>query len=498
MRRGTSRGSPLIGYQSSITPIKQSQTIIEAIIYAAILAIGVYHVLLFVFHPGERASLYFGLMAVNLALRGLLIGQRILHQIAGNLGFHTLMAAEFITLYLSGLFMYLFLYYFSPEKRPEFAKYPLMAITAFFCITAVFAPLRFTVDLHFYYEAILLAEGILILVWLIRVLMTRREGALLMLCGYLAMLFGATHDVVLDMFHLGDFYISSYAMIIFIFAQALLIARRYARAFSSAGYSALKAEKSPRSPMTASGEHPHWHTAEKAMTVLCADIRAYTLMPDNLSPEENLSFLNSCLERITPIISGNHGVIRTHGGDTIIAFFPGAPEDALRAGMQMSDELSGAGRHRADSGYGHIAVNIGISTGRLARVGAGDAAFSATAYLASRLKGLARIYGCGVIANGDFFSACPAMAGFHYRYLGSIPVRGSTQSMKLYEVIDSAESPRIKTRDRFEHALLCYEKRLNLEAARSFQAVLSEDPEDSAARHYLERISGMGSDEALL
>jgi len=71
--------APILGLQSSIEPVGSRETLLDAIIYAFVLAMGLYHVLLSLIHPEEKASLYFGLLAIDLALRGALTGSRILH-----------------------------------------------------------------------------------------------------------------------------------------------------------------------------------------------------------------------------------------------------------------------------------------------------------------------------------------------------------------------------------------------------------------------------------
>ena len=121
--------TPVIGYQSEIAPLQGRATLIEGLIYAAILIMALYHLLLAALHPAERASLYFGFLSLDLALRGLLTGMRIMHQLFSGIGFHTLIALEYITVYAGGLLVYLYFYHLFPKERPEFARIPLLAIT---------------------------------------------------------------------------------------------------------------------------------------------------------------------------------------------------------------------------------------------------------------------------------------------------------------------------------------------------------------------------------
>ena len=71
------------------------------------------------------------------------------------------------------------------------------------------------------------------------------------------------------------------------------------------------------------------------LTILFADIRAFTSLSETMGPEENFKFLNSYLSRMGPIIRANHGFIDKYLGDGIMALFPGEPADAVRAAVEM-------------------------------------------------------------------------------------------------------------------------------------------------------------------
>jgi hypothetical protein len=69
----------------------------------------------------------------------------------------------------------------------------------------------------------------------------------------------------------------------------------------------------------------------------------------------------------------------------------------------------------------------------------------------------------------------------------------------LYEIIDTVDQTRVRTLDRFEAAVHSFERERYSEAAAGFRAVLTEDPLDVAARHYIDRlveIARTGTDQA--
>ncbi|HTP59220.1 MAG TPA: 7TM diverse intracellular signaling domain-containing protein, partial [Spirochaetia bacterium] len=307
--------APLIGLHSRIAPLQSNQTLIDAIVYAAILAMGLYHILLSLIHPAEKASLYFGFLAVVLALRGALTGARILHQVASGVGFHVLISAEYITVYLSALLIYFYFAHLFSHECPRFARIPLLVVNLAYCVFVSAAPVRSISPIHFYYELFLLAEGVLITVWLVRSLAARREGAVIMLAGFLILLGGAVFDIVRDMTHTGSFFLTSYAMVIFILLQSWLIARRSALAYVSAQDNSRKAEELassyarfvPKEFLKLLGKDTIEHVnlgdqIEMKLTVLFADIRSFTSLSEQMTPVENFNFLNSYLSRMGPVV----------------------------------------------------------------------------------------------------------------------------------------------------------------------------------------------------
>ena len=500
--------APLIGLRTRIAPLQSTRTLIDAIIYSAILAMGLYHILLSLLHPAEKASLYFGILAVVLALRGALTGSRILHQVASEVGFHTLISAEYITVYLAALVIYFYFANLFPLECPRFARIPLLVVNAAFCVFVSVVPVPLIPPVHFYYEIFLLGEGVLVTVWLIRSLLVRREGVVIVLTGFFILLASAIFDIVRDMTHSGDFFLTSYAMLVFILLQSWLIARRSALAYVSAQNNSKRAEALassygrfvPREFLKLLGKDTIENVSlgdqiEMKLTVLFADIRSFTSLSEHMTPVENFNFLNSYLSRISPVIRRNRGFIDKYIGDGVMALFPHSPEDAVSAGLQLLETVRIFNGHRANSGYRPIAISVGVNTGNLMLGTVGESSrmdgtvISDAVNLASRLEGLTRTFGASIIVSGDLLEACPSVTKFQHRYLGRVFVKGKSHAVRIYEIIDSADAARIGTRETFEGALRHLKARRYGDAVRGFEAVVAADPADSAARYYLKRLS---------
>jgi adenylate cyclase len=114
--------------------------------------------------------------------------------------------------------------------------------------------------------------------------------------------------------------------------------------------------------------------------------------------------------------------------------------------------------------------------------------------LASRLEGMNKEYGTNIVVSGSCYEAAKA-AGFVFRELDLIRVKGKLQPVTIYELV--ARSNEIGTNgfaadcherlERFAAAREWYCRREWGEAQRAFEGLLERWPEDGPSRTYLKR-----------
>jgi class 3 adenylate cyclase len=235
------------------------------------------------------------------------------------------------------------------------------------------------------------------------------------------------------------------------------------------------------------------------LTILFADIRAFTSLSETMGPEENFKFLNSYLSRMGPIIRANHGFIDKYLGDGIMALFPGETADAVRAAVEMQRELYTYNRHRQRFNYKPIAIGIGVHSEKviLGIVGEQErmegTVIGNAVNLASRLEGLTKEFGARIIVSERMVATMGADAPAH-RYLGHAAVKGKREKVPAYEVFgaDPPEDVRLKrhTRGYFEQGVRLYLQGDHLMAGRYFRAVAKAHPSDRAAAYYVDRCAG--------
>jgi two-component system sensor histidine kinase ChiS len=216
-----------------------------------------------------------------------------------------------------------------------------------------------------------------------------------------------------------------------------------------------------------------------------------------MTPQENFNFINDYLGKVSPAIRNQGGIIDKYIGDAIMALFPQeSAEAALQAAIQMQHEVSAYNEYRLNNGYQPIAIGVGLHTGilRLGTIGEPErmetTVISDAVNLASRLEGLTKLYGAGILISGEtLFKLAPS--NYSYRWLGQVRVKGRDESVSVFEVYDAEPATIVelknKTKTAFETSLLLYSQKKFIQANRIFQEILQINPQDRAAKMYIER-----------
>ncbi|NEP60325.1 MAG: response regulator [Symploca sp. SIO2G7] len=236
---------------------------------------------------------------------------------------------------------------------------------------------------------------------------------------------------------------------------------------------------------------------KKEMAILFSDIRSFTTLSEQMSPEENFAFINSYLKMVVPAIRNYNGFIDKYIGDAVMAVFPKQAEDALRAAIAMQKQVLRYNCDRVADGEVPIAIGTGIHVGSLMLGTVGEeqrmeeTVISDAVNVASRLEGLTKIFGSTVIFSEKILIELEDPTQYRYRFLGKVPVKGRKDAISVFEAFDG-ESPelielKLKTRVDFELGISFYYDRKFTEGSEMFERVLKKNSADKAALLYLER-----------
>lgn len=182
-------------------------------------------------------------------------------------------------------------------------------------------------------------------------------------------------------------------------------------------------------------------SASREVSVLFSDIRGFTTLSENRTPEAVVNLLNRYFDLQVAAIFEQGGTLDKFIGDAIMAFWNAPLETpdhaicAVRAALGMSRALEGFRRELGESGQ-QFEIGIGIHTGpavvgflgcsrRLDYTAIGD-----TVNLSSRIegetKGVARI-----LVSESTRQACGNV--FEFIDHGEVTVKGRSQPVRLFE-----------------------------------------------------------------
>ena len=239
---------------------------------------------------------------------------------------------------------------------------------------------------------------------------------------------------------------------------------------------------------------------KKPVFIFFSDIRGFTTISEGMDPRELSLLMNEFLTPLSRVVYQHHGKVDKYMGDCIMAFW-GAPlpdsehaKHAILAGLQMQQALQQLQPHFRERGWPEIHIGVGINTGkvsvgnmgsevRVAYTVMGDAV-----NLASRLEGITKQYGVGIIVGESTRETVP---DFVYRELDHVRVKGKDKPVAIYEPlglsgkVDKAVLEELKL---FHHALRLYRKQDWEQAELQFYNLQRMAPESKLYQVYAERI----------
>lgn len=512
--RGGLRKAPLIGKSQIIQNHRERSILRNVISMGVILGMAFYHIGLFLNRRSDRASLLFGLVCLSWSIRMLFTDEVMIRNL-WDLNYSIQIAIEYISFILAGPLFVAFLAATFPVKGGKWLSRINLSLGAIATIFIGLTSMFIYADLLWVFHILILFSVMCtIYIWIVAVVLGK-TGAIPSLLGGVVACLMAVNDVLFyrgvspvgPLFH--------YGLLIFILAQSYLLARMFALAYegvrklseSLKNTNTSLARFVPSELLRMLGRSDITQVnlgdqVQESMTVMFTDIRSFTTLSERMSPEENFNFLNSYLRRMTPLVNNQGGFVDKYIGDAVMALFPDKVDDGLRAAIEMQREIRVYNRHRGLKGYQPISIGVGIHSGdiMLGIIGHENrmegTVISDTVNTASRVERLTRKYGVMTIITDAAVASLKHPEDYTLRLLGRVKVKGRSTALKIYHVLDGySDDVRylyLNTKNAFEDAVSQALAGQYAEAARAFEEILKENPMDSAAHFYLERMKRAG------
>jgi adenylate cyclase len=239
----------------------------------------------------------------------------------------------------------------------------------------------------------------------------------------------------------------------------------------------------------------------KVCTVLFSDVRGFTTIAEQLTPEALVHLLNDYLTEMTNIVFHFDGMLDKYEGDAIMAVF-GAPVsrgddafNACKAGLQMQEQLGKMRQLWRKQGKPELYSRIGINTGPMVVGNMGsETRFDYTVMgdavnLGARLEPANKEYGTSIMIGEETRTA--AGDRIIVRKLDLLRVKGKTEPVNVYELIGLSEQKISddgrRLLDLFQTGFDRYLEQNWEEAMRYFKMAIELKADDGPSRRYLAR-----------
>lgn len=186
---------------------------------------------------------------------------------------------------------------------------------------------------------------------------------------------------------------------------------------------------------------------QKKVVILFSDIRGFTNFCENKNPSEVVIILNEYFDFMLEAIDSTNGILDKLIGDAIMATWgifddrEDHIENAARSALQMMQELSKFNSDRPKEKQIHIGIGLHFGEVKAGNIGGKKRSdftiIGDSVNLASRLEGVTKQYGVGIIVSEDF--AAPIRNLFIFRELDTIRVKGKREPIRIFELLGERE-----------------------------------------------------------
>jgi adenylate cyclase len=505
-----------LGTSDAIQSYRNYRIIFAGFLAGSLAVMGLYHLGLFLIRRKDFSPLWFGLFCIDISLRTMLTGERILHGFVPAYSWEWMVKLEYITVMMGTPFL---LFFFRSLYPAEISRNRALIPAVLSYLLALF--ILVTPAIIYSYVVLINPFVILLAVLignlgLIRGVLHHREGAFIFFLTGQIFLVTVLNDILYNLEIIFTFQMIGYGLLFFVFSQSFLLSMKFSKAFIivEALSENLKHQNIAYRRFLP-GEFLHLlkkdnivdiqlgDQVQMEMSVLFVDIRSFTTLSEGMTAKESFDFLNAFLSHIGPLIRQNNGFIDKYIGDGLMALFPGTAEDALKAAIGIQNELVVFNKEMTDSNQPSIRVGSAIHTGRLMLGTVGEhermdaTVISDAVNLASRLEGLTRSYGACIILSGETLSLIEDPSRYFTRFLGRVKVRGKMEPVSIFEVFDLDT---MEVRNLKQSYSADFEKGLRLmnegqldEALRLFEGIHMLNPGDIAALLYIQKIEKIQS-----
>lgn len=190
---------------------------------------------------------------------------------------------------------------------------------------------------------------------------------------------------------------------------------------------------------------------EKSVSVLFSDIRGFSVISQQMDPQQVVAYLNDYLQAMTDAVFEHDGAIDKYAGDGIMALFgvPVAHEDHARRAVATAIDMQAAllklQAHWATQGLPVADIGIGINTGEVVVGNIGSTqrvdftVIGDPVNLAERVEGLTKVLSARILVTEATYRHIQGEVRAHGPMTAQ--VEGRDEEVVVYEILGWGDGP---------------------------------------------------------
>jgi len=225
--------SLLLGDAAQIISYSENKLAFEMFVIGSLLLMGIYHLSLFSMRPKDKLPFYFGFFCLIMGIRALFVGEIFITKWYPNFNYELMTTVKYIAVYLAVPVFSYYLYHLFPQEMSHRVCRVTAAVGALFTVLAILTPARiYTATLTIYevFTFIIIGHA---LYALIKACRRRREEAWIIIAANAFFFATVINDFLYysNSIRTGEY--SAFGLFVYTFAQAFLLSRRFAHAFTT-------------------------------------------------------------------------------------------------------------------------------------------------------------------------------------------------------------------------------------------------------------------------
>ncbi len=229
--RGGVAMMPRIGSVEAIRVFRERRAGIKLLTFGSLLMIALYHGAVFLMRRTEKGALYFALFSLVMAARSLVIDEHVILLFLPVLPWHLHIRLTYLTI---SLLVPVFLYYIVslyPRETYPLANRALLAISIAYALVIVFGPPMVFSALLLPFQVVVIVAAIYCVVTLVLAWYRNRTDAALFFGAFAVYLGFVVNDILYHRMIIDTAYLAPTGFLVFVFLQAVILARRYSLAY---------------------------------------------------------------------------------------------------------------------------------------------------------------------------------------------------------------------------------------------------------------------------